>query len=52
VNWSFDGIFFPSAAKQLFWAPSYAQKVGKDYFFYPTVNTHIYVAKASSPKVI
>lgn len=50
VNWSFDGIFFPSAAKQLFWAPSYAKKVGKDYFFYPTVNTHIYVAKASSPK--
>ncbi len=49
INWSFNGIFIPSAAKQLFWAPSKAIKVGKQYFFYPTINTHIYAAVANNP---
>lgn len=50
VNWSFNGIFFPSAEKQLYWAPSTVHKVNNKYYFYPTINRSIYAAIADSPE--
>jgi len=49
VNWSFQGIFFPSAAGQLYWAPSTVTKANGKYYLYPTINTNIQVAVADSP---
>jgi len=50
VNWSFNGIFFPSAEKQLYWAPSTVHKVNNRYYLYPTINRSIYVAVADTPE--
>lgn len=49
VNWSFEGIYFPSARNQLYWAPSKAVAANGKYYLYPTVNTSIYVAVADTP---
>lgn len=50
VNWSFKGIFFPSAAQQLYWAPSKVIAANGKYYIYPTINTNIHVAVADSPE--
>lgn len=49
VNWSFSGICFPSAAQQLYWAPSKAVFADGRFYLYPTINTSIYAAVADSP---
>jgi beta-xylosidase len=50
VNWHFQGLFFPSANGQLYWAPSKAVKANGKYYLYPTLNTHIYAAVADKPE--
>ena len=50
VDWSFDGIYFPSAAVQKYWAPSkLAYRNGK-YYIYPTINAYMYAGVADSPE--
>lgn len=49
VNWSFLGTYFPSAAKQKYWAPSKVVKANGKYYIYPTINGYIYPAVADSP---
>ncbi|MBO5024788.1 MAG: family 43 glycosylhydrolase [Bacteroidaceae bacterium] len=49
VDWSFDGIYFPSAEKQKYWAPSkLAEKNGR-YYIYPTINAYMYPAVSDTP---
>src|SRR5256885_2098420 len=48
VNWSFNGIFFPAALDQLYWAPSKAIRANGKYYLYPTLNHSIYAAVATS----
>lgn len=50
VHWSFSGICFPSAAGQLYWAPSKAIAANGKYYLYPTVNGYMYAAVADSPE--
>ena len=38
VHWSFDGTYFPSAAKEKYWAPSKAIFANGKYYIYPTIN--------------
>ena len=49
VNWRFDGIYFPSAAEQKYWAPSKAVSANGKYYIYPTINGYMYPAVADSP---
>ena len=49
VNWSFKGTYFPSAQKELYWAPSKVVPYKGKYYIYPTINGHIYPAVADSP---
>lgn len=49
VHWSFDGIYFPSAAEQKYWAPSKAVAANGKWYIYPTINGHMYPAVADSP---
>lgn len=49
VHWSFVDGFFPSAAKQLYWAPSKVIQHNNRYYLYPTINHDIHVAVAGSP---
>lgn len=49
VHWSFDGIYFPSAAEQKYWAPSKAIAANGKWYIYPTINGHMYPAVADSP---
>jgi beta-xylosidase len=49
VHWRFNGMLFPAAAKQLYWAPSTVTKVRGKYYLYPTINTNIQAAVANSP---
>jgi hypothetical protein len=50
VNWSFQGIFFPSANGQVYWAPSKPAFANGKYYLYPTLNYSIQVAVSASPK--
>jgi len=50
VNWSFEGTYFPSAAKELYWAPSKAVPANGKFYIYPTVNGHMYPAVAGRPE--
>ena len=50
VNWSFNGIFFPSANGEKYWAPSKPVLVKGKYWLYPTLNSSIYVAVSDSPE--
>ncbi|WP_246121226.1 family 43 glycosylhydrolase [Chitinophaga polysaccharea] len=50
VHWSFSGICFPSAAGQLYWAPSKAIAANGRYYLYPTVNGFMYAAVSDSPE--
>ena len=49
VDWSFDGIYFPSAGKQKYWAPSKVVKKNGKYYIYPTINGYMYPAVADAP---
>ena len=49
VHWSFNGICFPSAAKEKFWAPSKAVERNGRWYLYPTVNHYMHVAVSNSP---
>lgn len=49
VNWSFNGILFPSMKNQLYWAPSKVIKANGKYYLYPTLKSQIYAAVAKSP---
>lgn len=49
MNWSFKGTYFPSAAKEKYWAPSKAVAVNGKYYIYPTVNDYMYAAVAEKP---
>lgn len=50
VNWHFDGIYFPSAADQKYWAPSKAIAANGKYYIYPTINGYMYPAVADAPE--
>ena len=49
LHWSFDGICFPSAAQEKFWAPSKAIERNGRWYLYPTVNHYMHVAVSDSP---
>lgn len=49
LSWSFDGTYFPSAAKEKYWAPSKAIYANGKYYIYPTINGYMYPAVADSP---
>ena len=49
LHWSFDGICFPSAAQEKYWAPSKAIERDGHWFIYPTVNGYMHVGVADSP---
>lgn len=49
VNWSFDGIYFPSASNQKYWAPSKVAEANGKYYIYPTINGYMYPAVSDSP---
>ncbi len=49
VHWSFNGTYFPSAAKEKYWAPSKAVAANGKYYIYPTINGYMYPAVADSP---
>lgn len=50
VDWSFSGIYFPSASNQKYWAPSKVVERNGKYYIYPTINGYIYPAVADSPE--
>jgi beta-xylosidase len=50
IHWGFKGTYFPSAANQLYWAPSKPVFVNNKYYLYPTLNTSIYAAVADKPE--
>ena len=50
VHWSFNGIYFPSAAKEKYWAPSKVVQANGKYYIYPTINGYMYPAVADSPE--
>ena len=50
VNWSFNGILFPSMKNQLYWAPSKVVKANGKFYLYPTLNANIYAAISKSPE--
>ena len=49
VHWSFDGTYFPSAAKEKYWAPSKVVAANGKYYIYPTINGYMYHAVEDSP---
>ena len=49
VHWSFDGICFPSADGEKYWAPSKAVEHKGRWYIYPTVNGIMHVGVADSP---
>ena len=49
LHWSFDGVCFPSAAQEKFWAPSKAVERDGRWYLYPTVNHFMHVAVADHP---
>jgi len=46
VKWSFEGTYFPSAVKELYWAPSKVVAANGKFYIYPTVNGYMYPAVA------
>ncbi|MEE0522084.1 MAG: family 43 glycosylhydrolase [Bacteroidaceae bacterium] len=50
VHWHFNGVYFPSASKEKYWAPSKAvhARDGK-WYIYPTINGIMHVAVSDSP---
>ena len=49
VNWSFDGIYFPSLETVKYWAPSKAVERNGKWYIYPTLNGYMHVGVADSP---
>lgn len=49
LHWSFEGICFPSAAKEKFWTPSKAVERNGRWYLYPTVNHYVHVAVSDLP---
>lgn len=49
LHWSFEGICFPSAAQEKYWAPSKAIERDGHWYIYPTVNGYMHVGVADSP---
>lgn len=49
LNWSFDGIYFPSAVNEKYWAPSKVVQANGKYYIYPTINGYMYPAVSDSP---
>lgn len=49
VHWSFNGIYFPSAAKEKYWAPGKVVHANGKYYIYPTINGYMYPAVAERP---
>lgn len=49
VDWSFNGIYFPSAATEKYWAPSKVVEKNGKYYIYPTINGYMYPAVADTP---
>lgn len=50
VHWSFEGTYFPSAAKEKYWAPSKVIQANGKYYIYPTINGYMYPAVAEHPE--
>ena len=50
VHWQFDGVCFPSADGEKYWAPSKAVPANGHWYIYPTVNGIMHVGIADSPK--
>jgi hypothetical protein len=50
VHWSFNGLSFPAARGQLYWAPSKTIKANGKYYIYPTFNAAIYAAVSDAPE--
>jgi len=50
VNWSFEGTYFPSAVKELYWAPSKVVPANGKFYIYPTINGYMYPAVAEKPE--
>ncbi len=49
VHWQFDGICFPSADGEKYWAPSKAVAANGKWYIYPTVNGIMHVGVADHP---
>ncbi|MDT3387224.1 MAG: family 43 glycosylhydrolase, partial [Bacteroidota bacterium] len=49
VHWQFNGIGFPSAANEKYWAPSKPVPANGRYYLYPTINGYMYAAEAMNP---
>lgn len=49
-RWSFEGLYFPEVIGHKYWAPSKVIFANGKYYLYPTVDEHIRVAVADSPK--
>ena len=50
VHWSFEGVCFPSADGEKYWAPSKAVERNGRWYIYPTVNGIMHVGVADSPE--
>lgn len=50
LHWSFDGIYFPSAEHEKYWAPSKAVTKNGRWYIYPTVNHYMHVGVSDSPE--
>ena len=49
LHWSFEGVYFPSADGEKYWAPSKAVERNGHWYIYPTVNGIMHVGVADSP---
>ena len=49
VHWQFDGVCFPSADGEKYWAPSKAVPANGRWYIYPTVNGIMHVGVADNP---
>lgn len=49
LHWSFEGVCFPSADGEKYWAPSKAVERNGHWYIYPTVNGIMHVGVAESP---
>ena len=49
VNWQFEGIYFPSAKEQVYWAPSKVVPYKDKYYIFPTINGYMYPSVAENP---
>jgi len=50
LHWSFEGVCFPSADGEKYWAPSKAVERNGRWYIYPTVNGIMHVGVADRPE--